>query len=299
LQWLFNNKLLDTIQQCQQAIQVLRHETQLFTDFEGIKLGRINGKLSIIGLAPVNCDTLYIFDMVLVPFEQSGLKELFESNNIEKIMFDCRMDASALWHYHGQTRITPVVDLQLLDVLVRVSRLTQCRHNCNIYNTPELVHKLNGLSCCIEEEYNLGVTSKSKNFDYSQWHNRPLETIQLKYIEADFKCMKKLYNHFVQSGNLQKYNLSMLYEASEKYMQRIKNNQPPIINGIHFGINNLLPLGILDTITLPVEHPTQICSGCKATLSVQNHYSENNKKYCHVCCTIEIQKKNKRLYYNK
>jgi exonuclease 3'-5' domain-containing protein 1 len=89
--------------------------------------------------------------------------DLLRSPNIQKIVFDGRMDFSALYHELG-VELQNVLDLQLVDIMSRFARgegwETQRKRLRSFLKTDELqtrpqlyvqVHRLNGLDGCIAE----------------------------------------------------------------------------------------------------------------------------------------------------
>lgn len=92
--------ICDSVELCRSAVNKLQQETILLVDCEGVQLGTKGGSLSMIGLAPIvsKDDVLqvYLLDACKVPFADIGIEPLLANANINKIMFDCRMDAMAL-----------------------------------------------------------------------------------------------------------------------------------------------------------------------------------------------------------
>ena len=150
----------------------------LVLDCEGHNLGTSGGKLSVILLRGVGVTTtssshIYIIDiphLLSLPSSSSSSLEpilnLLRSPKIQKIVFDGRMDFSALYHELG-VELANVLDLQLVDIMSRFARgerwettTTQRKRLQSYLKTDELetcpllyaqVHRLNGLDGCIAE----------------------------------------------------------------------------------------------------------------------------------------------------
>lgn len=117
------------------AVATLSSSRTLYFDCEGVHLGTVGGTLSTITIrsAPssnnspqsdriVNAQT-FIFDMISLaqqqqPFSLKPLFALLTSPRVLKVVWDGRMDSSALHHYF-RVDLRNVLDLQLVDVRSR------------------------------------------------------------------------------------------------------------------------------------------------------------------------------------
>jgi exonuclease 3'-5' domain-containing protein 1 len=115
---------------CDKEIDILEATKSLqacpivFLDCEGEDMGVQSGHLWLIslGTASPGSQRIYLFDVLAIGTE--GLKPIFDilaSNRIQKVVFDGRMDQSALYHEYGVT-MQNVLDLQLADVKSRPRR---------------------------------------------------------------------------------------------------------------------------------------------------------------------------------
>ena len=94
-------KVVDEISGLREACDRLKGSKELAVDCEGVELGR-DGKLTLVQLM-ADEDTVYLID-VLVLGENAfkyGLKEILESKEVTKLMFDCRNDSVSLWYEYG------------------------------------------------------------------------------------------------------------------------------------------------------------------------------------------------------
>ena len=155
----------DTAAKCQSAAAALEGSPALVLDCEGHNLGVSGGRLSLILLRGVTADSrTYIIDVTqLSPTSISPILDLLCSPTIRKVVFDGRMDFSALYHELG-VKLQNVLDLQLVDIMSRFARgegwETQRKRLRSYLKTDELktrpqlyaqVHRLNSLDGCIAE----------------------------------------------------------------------------------------------------------------------------------------------------
>ncbi|KAF6040432.1 EXD1 [Bugula neritina] len=90
-------ELVDQEHQLPDVIQLLRKETQLSVDCEGVDLGRF-GELCLVQVATTQ--KVYLFDVEVLGrkiFDQ-GLRNVLEDARITKLFFDCREDCNILQH---------------------------------------------------------------------------------------------------------------------------------------------------------------------------------------------------------
>ena len=93
-------------------------EDEIAVDIEGINLCR-DGKICLIQICGrTSPENVYLFDISKLgksAFMEGRLKELFEDQNIQKIVYDGRGDNDALYHLY-QVLMCNVYDLQVLFV---------------------------------------------------------------------------------------------------------------------------------------------------------------------------------------
>ena len=155
----------DTAAKCQTAAVALETSSAFVLDCEGQNLGASGGRLSIILLRGVTADSqTYIIDVPQLSLTSlQPILDLLRSPNIQKIVFDGRMDFSALYHELG-VELQNVLDLQLVDLMSRFTRgerwerqwkrLRSCLKTDELQTRPQLyaqVHRLSGLDGCIAE----------------------------------------------------------------------------------------------------------------------------------------------------
>ncbi|CAG2234694.1 EGL [Mytilus edulis] len=118
-------------------------------DCEGVDLSRF-GSVTMVNIG--TRDIIYLIDVLKIGDSvfDDGLRSILENNAIEKLMFDCREDADALFHLH-KVNLDGVLDVQLLELSNRIYR--------NGYT------KLESLEKCIRNFLTDDTLLRLKNWD--------------------------------------------------------------------------------------------------------------------------------------
>ncbi|KAJ7916258.1 ribonuclease H-like domain-containing protein [Mycena leptocephala] len=298
-----NFMLCDKESELSTVTNTLQNASTLILDCEGVNLGAKSGRLTLISLGTAgDHQHAYIIDVCAIG--KAGLKPIFdllESNAVRKVVFDGRMDQSALFHEYSIT-MQNVVDLQLADVKSRrlrgedeeeqIGRLSpylrrgEVRANVQLYTE---VHKLAGLGQVLRE-HDLEVDEeeqkiKARGAAALNWSIHPPSRAQLSYAANDISLISHLWSHFEQEN----YIDESLPEQSLRYVRMWLNDQPE--DGDPYKLHALLPLAILDAA--PTYHTTQRCIGCGRDLP-QKCFSKAAwntaaKRKCWVCRAIGIR----------
>ncbi|KAJ3737447.1 ribonuclease H-like domain-containing protein, partial [Lentinula guzmanii] len=268
--------LCDTPESFSSAIAVLQTFSLLVIDCEGLNLGTHHGSLSLLTIRPIAPQNSqnFIFDFVALTFSLQPLFSILTNPSILKILYDGRMDFSALYHsYHID--LDPVLDLQLVDICSRFARggysvashrqrllrcfsYSQIRQNKDRFKN---IHILQSLGGCLEE-HGCKSTSPKKHVNHETWLTRPLSSEYLEYAAHDVEIIHALYTHFIQAGYIQHPLLSLNLSQSKRYIS-IWNDAPPEQGNIYRS-HPLLPLEIIDFIP---SNTTITCQGCSRNLS--------------------------------
>lgn len=159
-----------TARSVKDAEAVLSVSPTIFVDCEGVNLGVHGGTLSILSLGVIPRDSpqrlnIYLIDVsCLSRVLLSPIFDLLASPKVTKVLWDGRMDYSALYHGFG-VRMRNVIDLQVVDILSRESRDTPEQHlqRFSGYIRASLLrgsksrqryaglHRLNSLLCAVKE----------------------------------------------------------------------------------------------------------------------------------------------------
>ncbi|KAL0570338.1 hypothetical protein V5O48_011635 [Marasmius crinis-equi] len=172
--------LCDTQASFDEAITRLNTFAAIIFDCEGEQLGTVGGALSLVVLRGVPASrsepvTTFIFDIPqlsgpAIECTLEPLLDILSSSSIQKVVFDGRMDFSAIWFGYG-VELRNVIDLQVVDVKKRTGdpfyqkRLKpvfgpKVADDSSMRNRFTHIHMLTGLGKCMES-YNV-VTTRPK-----------------------------------------------------------------------------------------------------------------------------------------
>ncbi|KAJ7175525.1 ribonuclease H-like domain-containing protein, partial [Mycena filopes] len=301
----------DTVQGLSVLTASIRGSSTLFLDCEGQDLGLVGGSLSLISLGiptPTQPRTFLIDAITLDTTDLRPIFDLLESPHVKKVVFDGRMDQTALYYEHGGVRLQNVVDLQLADIKSRVlrgesegsleqlMRLSPYLLQSEVQANPRLYHrvqKLPGLEQTVRE-HGVAVGAEELNikgvFKHTAWLRRPLSQTALIYAANDIALITHLWEEFVDQG----YIDGKLADQSLRYIRLWTSTTGPQINADHrYRLHALLPLEILDDAVSVVGEHKKLCPRCERLLpqrcfSTTAWNREANRK-CFVCRAIGIR----------
>ncbi|KAI4455306.1 egalitarian isoform b [Holotrichia oblita] len=173
-------------------------------DCEGINLG-VKGQLTLMQIATLN-GISYVFDLISCPsMINSGLKTLLESNEVVKIIHDCRNDSANLYRQFNIT-LRNVFDTQAAHAV-----LTYQDSNKPVYKAKSVA--LNALCECYGAPGN-PMKEHLKNIyrrDQKYWSRRPLTREMILYASADVLSLvhDKLYYPLSKAIHPDNWNLMM------------------------------------------------------------------------------------------
>ncbi|XP_063447946.1 piRNA biogenesis protein EXD1-like [Mytilus trossulus] len=117
-------KYIDTKGKFSSAINELndkiKDDNTIALDCEGVDLSRF-GCVTMFNVGTK--DMVYLIDVLKIGDSvfDDGLRSILENNTIEKLMFDCRENADALFHLH-KVNLDGVLDVQLFELSNRIYR---------------------------------------------------------------------------------------------------------------------------------------------------------------------------------
>lgn len=280
------------------AVQALAGHTHVFLDCEGQTLGVVGGKLSLLNLGVVDRDRssrLQTFLIEVLAFQGSMAQQLnpifdlLRSEQVFKVVFDGRMDASELLNGHG-VQLKNALDLQVADIASReqhesvdrrLQRLVGFLPQYEVNRNRALylqVQRLNGLDYAMIEH---GVHSGGKGYvDHDKWLQRPLSQASLHYAADDIRKIWLLYNKFVEKGYISNGTLT---QQTARYLALHGTTRHP--RNDKYKSHGLFPLGILSG---PVSGATVRCQGCRRDLPISAFScpSHPSNGFCFVCRAI-------------
>jgi len=178
------SRVVVNIRECQMLVEdVLQSGQPIGLDGEGVNLGP-KGKLTLVQISTMS-GQVFIFDVQTNPglFIQGRLADLLQSENIVKVIHDCRNDSAALYFQHGIT-LKNVFDTQAAHAVVQLQE------------TGKPVYKVKNVSFnALCELYNAPVNpmkDQVKNIyrrDQKFWARRPLSKDMICYAAADVMAL--------------------------------------------------------------------------------------------------------------
>jgi exonuclease 3'-5' domain-containing protein 1 len=200
----FSSALIcDDLASFSKAIEALQLYRYIAFDCEGVCLGTVGGKLSLLTLCGIPASQsdhpplVYIIDTMA--FNDGELQPLFgilRSQEYTKVMFDGRMDWTELFYRHS-VEIAHVLDLQLADVDSRKQRgetgrqqrdrLSPYLYRGDVRGDPSRyisVHRLNSLVSCAREHGVIPDSSDLKASKHRTISHHSLAKIQVYWQRA-------------------------------------------------------------------------------------------------------------------
>ncbi|XP_066923817.1 piRNA biogenesis protein EXD1-like [Clytia hemisphaerica] len=273
-------RVIDEISGLREVCDRLKGSKEIAVDCEGVDLGR-DGKLTLIQLMAGE-DTVILID-VLVLGESAfkyGLKEILESKEIVKLMFDCRNDSVSLWYEYG-VKVTNVLDMQLLEYMVRA----QAGHQFPSARRSTHWHKprVRGLDATtdkyvrFDDKLSIGISDVRRvkeratvlmRAEKTVWRYRPLTEGFVRYAALDVVMINVVKKALARYKSLEGNTLKKLEIASERYVSARRDCERiddfyvshPIL------ICYIIPEEI-GGIIQPFPYEGSKCSGCKRMLT--------------------------------
>jgi exonuclease 3'-5' domain-containing protein 1 len=187
-------------------------------DCEGVNLGR-SGTISLIQIATGN--RVYIFDVTTLKERvfELGLKDILESDDIIKVLYDARADCDALWNIY-KILLSNIIDLQVL-----------CMEE--VYDNERLIGLVGIIMRSImlkEVRWKLITEKEAGKVIYNQLPNgfdtRPLPISLMYYAMMDVTIMMKLFEEFFfrinpNSDTLKEVSKQRAYNYAMKEKQQV------------------------------------------------------------------------------
>ncbi|EIM86578.1 uncharacterized protein STEHIDRAFT_111056 [Stereum hirsutum FP-91666 SS1] len=309
--------LCDSVTSIAVAVSALSSSPTIILDCEGLNLGARGGTLSIIILRTTTTTSpARTFLLDVLQLSQSQLQPVYallSSPFITKLVFDGRMDYSALYHECG-IELRNVLDLQLADVVSRglrgegegrrMERLGSFLGRWEVEGKKERyggVHKLNGMKDCLWE-HEIYELEKDGSVRHDLWLCRPLPRYYAGYAATDAEMIHALYDIFIEGS----FITSNLPAQSMRYITIWKDRQPGASDS-HLR-HPLLPLEILEAPDDGAsESSMRACDTCSRLLSEKAFVREPgvprrvavSSQKCKVCLAIAVRNGETGASYNQ
>ena len=272
-----NVKLVDDVTNAKQAMSRLKCHNLLAFDCEGVKLGR-GGKMTLVQIG-AKSDTVYLFDVLVLGKDlfSAGMKDILESPNIYKYMYDCRRDSDSLYHEFN-VKLTNVLDMQLFEFIARpVGKQLRVSTRPEHYKAP----RVRGLGGAIEDYVKPSKIREIGLKDFNQikkagndvmnqeptvWRYRPLSRGMEKYAALDVELIWIIFSALHLHQPLTRITLDRLKFASDVYAKtrreadrRIEDVyiQHPVL------LSFVIPEVNWQNRLIPFPTPEKQCDGCR------------------------------------
>ena len=278
-EWYTNNvRLVNDLTSAKQVLSQLKCHNVLAFDCEGVKLGR-GGKMTLVQIG-AKSDTVYLFDVLVLGKDlfSAGMKDILESPNIYKYMYDCRWDSDSLYHEFN-VKLTNVLDMQLFEFIVRPTAGKQLRVSTKPehYKAP----RVRGLSGVVENYVQPIQINKIGLKDLSQfkkagsdvmfleptvWRYRPLSKGLERYAALDVEMIWIISDTLQSYHSLTGIRLDRLKLASDVYT-KMRRDADRRLEDVYFEHPVLLSFVIPDVNSqnrlIPFPTPEKQCDGCR------------------------------------
>lgn len=222
--------LVTTMEHCKEIATILSKETILAVDCEGVYHGT-RFKLTLLQIGTCKGD-VYMFDVQENTDLLSNvqLKHLLESEEIEKVMFKCSKESSALDHDFKVT-LRNVFDIQVAHIILEEQKgrklfpTLKLRNVCQVYSSTDKVSK-------DEEEIMKICAVETSGF----WRERPITEKMVSVAAGHVKALipevyREQKRRIESSGLNQKFKERVL-ESVKLYIDRtVYTQRKDRING--------------------------------------------------------------------
>jgi exonuclease 3'-5' domain-containing protein 1 len=181
---------------------ILRNSSFVGVDCKGVNLGA-SGQITLVQIAYTSASDpvlapprIYIFDVLLNPdFLKHSLKQLFESENIVKVIHDSRNYSSALYSEYGIT-LTNIFDTQVAHSIIQQQNTGRPAYKAKYISLNILCELYGGPKSNPKKEQMKKLYRKDQKY----WSHRPLTEEMIYYSAYDvFALVPDVYNNISKS----------------------------------------------------------------------------------------------------
>ncbi|CAC5423185.1 EXD1 [Mytilus coruscus] len=286
-------KYITTTEELKSAVHEIQNalstENIIALDLEGLNLSR-SGTITLLAIA--SRSQVYLFDVLKLgpsTFDK-GLKEIFEDDAINKLLFDCREDSDALWHLYD-VNLKGVLDIQLLEIITQATAKVPSEWKKRNFRDHEIVRLESLISCMYHYHKDNDILrikqiiERKMKLQKNLWKERPLSDTLLKYAASDVKCLFPLYDTLKPDEE----EMNRLRIASEIYCNSKRSMVMRRFN--QYERNPYLPIDIIpDKGQTSFTKGNTKCTGCQR-LFPSDEFSKNQLRkgdqLCRVCKMVK------------
>lgn len=176
---------------------ILMHLCREITfDTKGVNLSR-TGRMTVISISLCTpCSVTCLLDLVSIGPSifsgKSSLKELLESNTIQKMSYDCRIDSNAVFHQYG-VKLRNVLDLQVYQLGIKIENGKYLQQRQPGTDYLRGLKYTSGGYLTREDRRDTWALSPPHRQDPDVWGKRPLRHDVWQYAANDVHCISRIY----------------------------------------------------------------------------------------------------------
>ncbi|VVC27017.1 Hypothetical protein CINCED_3A000680 [Cinara cedri] len=212
--------IVTSVKECSNIVdRIIAQKSAIGIDFEGVCIGA-NGQLSLMQI--VNEDGLcFVFDLIAGPqlIKSGGLQTLLESEEVLKVINDCRNESLNLYVEFG-IAMKNVFDIQAAIAVIQYQETGQPVYKTKNWNLNAICEKY-GLPINPSKDQLRTLHKKDQRY----WLRRPLSRDMLAYAVSDvLTFMPQLY--YTMSALIHPSNTKLLEELCEEqaFLYIVPNN---------------------------------------------------------------------------
>ena len=215
-------KWVRTVQEVENALEIINRQHEIAVDCEWDDISKLD--VLTIGICNRNA---YLFDITnfgVEMFDDTGLREMLESDRPRKLMFDCRNDAIILSKPPCNVSLAGVLDLQVADCAKRGKDWRDSRSWRSLEDSLKAMQPKQwpycgdlGESIALKQIVSLRIRD-AKRSGRNIWSERPFTIPDLEeYCAVDTVNLFKLREHL---GIRQDFRKRMLEESQNRIDSR-------------------------------------------------------------------------------
>ncbi|RWS15893.1 uncharacterized protein B4U79_13265 [Dinothrombium tinctorium] len=204
-------QVVSKLKECEEIVSsITKNKSVIAVDCEGVNLNA-SGTLTLLQVAVMPSDksssaNVYIFDLLLNPdFVSKSLKQLLESDDIIKVMHDCRVASSVLFFQYG-IQLRNVFDTQVAHSVLQQQNYCNPTYKAKLVSLDSLCETYAGFTRNLRKDFLKKIYKRDQKF----WNHRPLTEEMICFAAHDvFSLIPTIY-------------LTMKNAVKEEYLPLLK-----------------------------------------------------------------------------